>query len=108
MDDRDLLLARRMCVPAGLCHPMDWVRFRDSHTPHEWCVQKLTDQIEPLGEDRADMRSGAMVAQLARAIRSEDALSYFELSQGARHYLEINQPEDRVLLPEQADALRRR
>ena len=108
MDDRDLLIARRMCVPVGLCHPMDWVRFRDSHTPHEWCVQRLMDQIEPLGEERADMRAGAMVAQLARAIRSEEALSYYELGQSARNYLAINQPDDdRVLLPEEAAELRK-
>ena len=67
------MLARRLAFAVGKYHPLDWARLRDSHTPYEWAVQELCQIIDPIGEEREDMRSAALafaLGQLQRFTRS--------------------------------------
>lgn len=79
---------------------------RGEHTPWEWALQKLADAIEPLGENRADMRAAAAVAQIARALGA-DSQTIGEAAEYARNYLPINTPQQRTLTPEEAAEIKR-
>lgn len=36
---------------------MDWVAVYENHTPYEWKMQQAREMVDPIGEDRADMRA---------------------------------------------------
>jgi hypothetical protein len=99
-----MLLARRLAFAVGKYHPIDWAKLRDSHTPYEWAVQEICQSIDPIGEERADMRSAAAVFQIVQALLPDASIETLRaLADGARNYLAINAPKDEpVLTPEQA------
>lgn len=103
------MLARRLAFAVGKYHPLDWARLRDSHTPYEWAVQELCQIIDPIGEERADMRSAALAFALGQLIAPEvsgDTLR--AVADSARNYLAINAPKETpTLTPEQAAEIKR-
>lgn len=101
------MFARRLGLAVGR---LDWWKIRGEHTPYEWALQKVADAIDPLGAERDDMRSGAAVAQIVRAVinaMAGEVVDFAEAGEYARHYLERNQPADEVLSPEEAAELKR-
>ena len=103
------MLARRLAFAVGKYHPLDWAKLRDSHTPYEWAVQQICQILDPIGEERGDMRAAALASQLARLIApgERDEL-YQQVGENVRNYLRINQPkEEPVLTPEQAAEIKK-
>lgn len=62
--------------------------------------------IEPIGHDRFDMLAAAAVSQIARALGA-DAAAIDDIGQSVRRYLPINQIEEKVLMPEEAEAIKK-
>ena len=88
----------------------DWWNIKQEHTRFEWALQLIAEEMEPLGESRADMRHARNTTQIISALlpgMSDAEVS--ETSNGLRNYLVVNNPDDdRVLTPEEAAELKRR
>lgn len=106
MDESETRFARRLGLALGV---WDWWTLKDRHTPYEWALQLLADGIEPIGEARADMRAArnttAIIGALIPSLTDEELNS---TAASLQNYLQVNQPEDRTLLPEEAEALKRK
>jgi len=86
----------------------DGWNLKNDHTEFEWIVQQLADIIDPIGEPREDLRNALSTAKLIGAMNPEiddEALS--EIAQKLQHYLSHNQPKDDILMPDEADELKR-
>lgn len=73
-------------------------------------MQELCQIIDPIGEDRADMRSAAAVFAVVQAINPELNIETMRALAGtARNYLSINVPKEiPTLTPEQAAEIKRK
>ncbi len=106
MSDADARFARRLGFRVGR---WDWWNLWKEHTPYEWALQKLADLVEPLGEERADMRDARNTTRMILAWAPEASQSDLESeAESLRNYLAVNQPQDETLLPEQAEELKKR
>ena len=104
MEDDDARLAEKVARAHGR---LDYVNVYREHTPHEWLVRKLLYQIEPFGEDRADLRAAVNTLRLVQMWASEP-LTESQCEQeinNLRFYLKVNQPPEIVLTPAQAQAM---
>jgi len=105
MTDEELRFCRRLGLYIG---KWDWWLLKDMHTPYEWALQRLGDEIEPLGDNRDDLRAARHTAELLAALVpgiSQSELT--ERAQNLRQYLAVQQPPDEpVLTPEQAAAIK--
>jgi len=61
-------------------------------------LQQIADQIEPLGPDRDDSRAARNTVRLLQAISQNEIDANAEV-EALKHYLSINQVEDRPLWP---------
>ena len=78
----------------------DWWRIKSLHTPYEWALQIAMQSVEPIGEDRADLRAAVNTANLivsqSTDVTNEQATSLIESMRG---YLRVNQREPEVAGP---------
>lgn len=67
-------------------------------TPYEFAVLRALYEVEPWGDDRADIRAAistvAVVANVSMGGITEDTLQ--ELHESLANYLDVNQPEQKV------------
>lgn len=105
MTDEELRFARRLGLYLG---KWDWWNLKYLHTEYEWALQRLGDQIEPLGDNRDDMRAARHTAELLAALVPGITQSELtERAQSLRQYLAVHQPPDEaVLTPEEAAAIK--
>lgn len=73
-------------------------------------MQKLAEQVEPIGDNRADMRDAANTVRILQALGFEFPSGPDAEAEHLRNYLPVNQPaeDDDVLTPEEAAELKRR
>lgn len=60
--DEEYWLAAELAEKAGLVHPMDVVRFYESHNEYEWNIQRARNAINP---KRTDRQLGILAASIA-------------------------------------------
>lgn len=46
---------------------LDWWKIKGEHTPFEWALQIAADSLDPIGEERADLRAAIHTANLMSA-----------------------------------------
>ena len=67
---------------------------KSEHTPFEWELQIAADHVDPIGEDRADIRAAINTANLIASNSTEmNADKFAELVDGLRNYLQTTQPQ---------------
>lgn len=104
MTDWETRFAAKLAREVGR---LDFLNVYEEHTPYEWQVQQLLYQIEPFGEDRADLRSAVSTARMV-ATQAAEPLSDQQWEaeiNNCRFYLEVNRPPEVVLTPAQAAAM---
>ena len=105
MSDGEARFARRLGLAVGR---WDWWNLKAEHTPYEWILQRIADEVEPLGDNRNDIRAARHTAELLAALVpgiTQGELT--ERAQNLRQYLEVQQPPDEaVLTPEEAAAIK--
>lgn len=98
MTDSEAMFARKLGLAVGM---WDWWRIRELHTPQEWAVQLAANEVDPIGEDRADYRAAINTAQ-AIASSAVDPMSQEQLTeivQTLRGYLPVNRQEAATVGP---------
>jgi hypothetical protein len=105
MTDGEARFARRLGLAVGR---LDWWNIKAEHTPYEWILQQIADEIEPLGDNRSDIRAARHTAELLAALVPGITQSELtERAQNLRQYLAVQQPpDDPVLTPEEAAAIK--
>jgi hypothetical protein len=105
MTDGEARFARRLGLAVGR---IDWWNIKSEHTPYEWILQQIADEIEPLGDNRSDIRAARHTAELLAALVPGITQSELtERAQNLRQYLAVQQPPDeQVLTPEEAASIR--
>lgn len=104
MSDADARLARKLASVVGR---LDWWNVYEEHTPYEWAWQVAAWNVEPLGDDRDDMRMAVATANLMnmQAAKPISQEQFAELLNSLRGYLRVNQVEERVVGPGEAARL---
>lgn len=77
------------------------------HTPYEWALQQIADHEQPLGANRDDMRMARNTIEIINALGGFTQDQMDKIGENLRNYLTINQPEERVLTPDEAAELKR-